>query len=95
MPSNDHFKLLYFAAASSYTGRESEAFPAPLPLNKLYTVLESRYPGIVEKVLGSCALTVNLEYVDVAEGSEALDDKTGIIIQPGDEVAIIPPVSSG
>jgi len=39
-------------------------------------------------VLDSCALTVNLEYVD-------LDDLEEEMIKEGDEVAIIPPVSSG
>lgn len=50
------------------------------------------YPGIQDKVLSSCAMTVNLEYVDLDE-----DDATDSAreIKDGDEVAIIPPVSSG
>ena len=44
-------------------------------------------------VLDSCAVTVNLEYVDVeVEGGE---EEAGVVINEGDEVAIIPPVSSG
>jgi len=86
-----HFTLLYFAGASTFTKKKSEFFPAPLPVLNLYDALDQQYPGIKEKVLSSCALTVNLEYVD-------LDDnvgENGLTIKEGDEVAIIPPVSSG
>jgi len=40
---------------------------------------------------------VNLEYVDIEEDSESKSDVTseGNLIKPGDEVGIIPPVSSG
>lgn len=46
------------------------------------------YPDINTKILHSCALTVNLEYID-------MDADAGMLINEGDEVAIIPPVSSG
>jgi molybdopterin converting factor small subunit len=85
----DQFTILYFAAANTFTKKKSESFPAPLQLSSLYDTLEKQYPGIKDKVLTSCALTVNLEYVD-------LDEKApDTMINPGDEVAIIPPVSSG
>lgn len=71
-------------------GRDSESLPAPLPLGKLFSELESRYPGVQAKILDSCLVTVNLDYVDVPE-----DGEDGALIQEGDEVAIIPPVSSG
>jgi len=83
------FTLLYFAAASSFTKKQDEYFAAPVSVSGLFDELESRYPGIKDKVLSSSALTVNLDYVDVDDGS----DKT--MIEEGDEVAIIPPVSSG
>jgi molybdopterin converting factor small subunit len=89
--SAGHFTILYFASASSYTSKDSEILQAPLPLSKLFETLEERYPGIKAKVLESCLVTVNLEYVDVT--GESAKDQT--IIQEGDEVAIIPPVSSG
>ncbi|KAL9115970.1 MAG: hypothetical protein Q9227_000338 [Pyrenula ochraceoflavens] len=99
MPS---FSILYFASASSYTGRSSELIPAPMPLTELFAALESRYPGIEKKILQSCAVTVNLEYVDMEkQSSESASDATksqseaGLVIQSGDEVALIPPVSSG
>ena len=59
------------------------------------------------KVLGSCAVTVNLEYVDIEEDGkeeggneeeekeEGKKRKKGLVIKEGDEVGIIPPVSSG
>ncbi len=82
--------VLYFAGASSYTGKESEAFPAPMPLGQLFAALESRHPGIGARILDSCLVTVNLDYVDVPK-----TDNDGVVIQPADEVAIIPPVSAG
>lgn len=62
--------------------------------SKLFEVLEEKYPGIKNKVLSSCAVTINLEYVDVEEDDDETP-KVARVIQDGDEVAIIPPVSSG
>lgn len=83
-----HFTILYFAAASSFTKKQYEYLPAPLKTSALFDDLERRYSGFKERVLGSCAVTVNLDYVDIDEPSDAS-------IQEHDEVAIIPPVSSG
>jgi molybdopterin synthase sulfur carrier subunit len=96
----DHFTLLYFASAASYTTKESEFIAAPLPLSNLFDHLDHLYPGIKIKVLTSCAVTLNTEYVDIddEEGVASEDNATKrvpVIIQAGDEVAIIPPVSSG
>lgn len=89
-----HFNLLYFASASTFTGKQFETLPAPLPLSQLFSTLEERYSGIRSKVLESCMVTINLSYVDVPE-----ENKDGgadeAVIKEGDEVAIIPPVSSG
>jgi len=86
------FAILYFASASSFTSKDSDVLPAPLPISQLFDKLEEQYPGIKAKVLQSCLVTINLEYVDMPEqGSEDL----GVVINEGDEVAIIPPVSSG
>jgi len=87
------FTLLYFAAATSYTHKQHDFLAAPLAVGKLYDLLEKEYPGMREKVLSSCALTVNLDYVDLDD--EAAKGEEAMIIQSGDEVAIIPPVSSG
>lgn len=87
------FTILYFAAATSFTGRQHDFLPAPLPISKLFNTLEEKYAGMKEKVLGSCAVTVNLEYVDLDE--EAEKGEAGLVIGERDEVGIIPPVSSG
>ena len=87
-----HFLLLYFASAASYTAKDFDTFEAPFPLSTLFDHLENCYTGIKEKVLDSCLVTVNLKYVDLPD-SEKSDRE--IIITAGDEVAIIPPVSSG
>lgn len=92
-PPPNHFRLLYFASAASFARKSSDTFPAPLPLADLFGVLEKRYPGMTEAVLNSCAVTVNLEYVDVEE--DGGKEKAGVVINAEDEVAIIPPVSSG
>lgn len=90
-PAKGHFNILYFAGASSFTSKEYESHPAPLALNKLFDTLENKYHGIKAGILASCLVTINLGYVDVP----AEDDECSIVIQEGDEVAIIPPVSSG
>lgn len=84
----DQFTLLYFASASSYTQKSSETFTAPSTAANLFTELEEKYPGMKERILGSCALTINLDYME-------LDKPEEVVINAGDEVAIIPPVSSG
>lgn len=96
------FTILYFAAASTFTNKTSERLPAPLPIRSLFPALELRYPGISAKVLSSCAVTINLEYVDMEDDSStvsasdgSLKDDGGGMVQVGDEVGIIPPVSSG
>jgi molybdopterin synthase sulfur carrier subunit len=100
--SDPNFTILYFAAASTFTNKTSELLPAPLPIRSLFSTLDSRYPGITTKVLNSCAVTINLEYVDVENDRNAVSasdngsEKEGEqMIQAGDEVGIIPPVSSG
>lgn len=89
----DHFRILYFASAASFTRKSSDILPAPIPITSLFGALETKYPGIRKTVLNSCAVTVNLEYVDVEE--EDGGEKGSVVIKVGDEVAIIPPVSSG
>ncbi|KAF2755345.1 hypothetical protein EJ05DRAFT_478363 [Pseudovirgaria hyperparasitica] len=87
-----YFTILYFAAASDITKKRSETLTAPVHVSQLFTLLDKKYPGLKDKVLCSSAITVNLEYVDV---DESMSDEEGLVIKAGDEVAIIPPVSSG
>ncbi|PGH14540.1 hypothetical protein AJ80_05860 [Polytolypa hystricis UAMH7299] len=96
--SSSTFQIHYFASASSFTQKHTESLPAPLPLHKLFDLLESRYPGIREKVLDSCAVSVGLEYVDVKDLEENGEEEEGgkmVMIGVGEEVAIIPPKNDG
>jgi molybdopterin converting factor small subunit len=93
-PPKGHFNILYFASATYYTSKNVEALPAPLPLRKLFATLEERYKGIRASVLEHSLVTVNLMYLDVPD-DKAAEGPDEIVIQEGDEVAIIPPVSSG
>ncbi|KAF2002044.1 hypothetical protein P154DRAFT_431586 [Amniculicola lignicola CBS 123094] len=83
-----HFSILYFAAAATFTTKSTEHLPAPVKARDLFARLEQNYPGIEAKVLSSCAVTVNLEYIDI-DGDDAPDRDRDI--KEGDEVAIIPP----
>jgi molybdopterin synthase sulfur carrier subunit len=98
-PRKGHLNVLYFASASTFTMKEYEAIPAPMPLGKLFAALEERHPGIKARILDSCLVTVNLDYVDVpaaaAPGSNGDAGSEQMMLNEGDEVAIIPPVSSG
>lgn len=94
-PPEGHFNVLYFASASSYTSREYDTFPAPLPISKLFDTLEEKHNGIKDKILSSCLVTVNLNYVDIPNNDDQDGPESGLVIQESDEVAIIPPVSSG
>jgi molybdopterin converting factor small subunit len=93
----DYFTVLYFASASSFTKKPSDFLAAPLEAAKLFDTLETMYPGMKQKILASCALTVNLDYIDLENqlNVSSTGSAEPLVIQEGDEVAIIPPVSSG
>ncbi|KAL8897674.1 MAG: hypothetical protein Q9207_007093 [Kuettlingeria erythrocarpa] len=90
--SPGHCSVLYFASAASFTRKSSEEVPTPLTVVDLYNHLEGNYPGIREKILTRSLLTINLQYVDTEDDDSDNPSKT---INEGDEVAVIPPVSSG
>lgn len=91
-----HFRILYFASAASFTHKESDTFAAPVIAGNIFGLLEELYPGMTKAVLSTCALTINLEYMDLDKGKAGIDGSDSKTkIQEGDEVAIIPPVSSG
>ena len=96
-PPPGFFRILYFAAAASFTKKGSEDLPAPLEMRKLFDLLDEKYPNMKFRVLSSCAVTVNLNYVDLNDDQEdgAASPSISTLISEGDEVAIIPPVSSG
>jgi molybdopterin synthase sulfur carrier subunit len=92
------FTLLLFANASSFASdTESLTLPAPTTLSRVLAELERRWPGIGAKVLSGSAFCVNLEYVDFEYAKNGAGEAEGgeVEIQVGDEVAVVPPVSSG
>lgn len=101
--ATDTFTLLLFASASSYAqDTETLQLRAPMRLAELFDELERRWPGMKRKVLRAAAVSVNLEYVDFEVGSdggvvEAAGETEGKVVwlRKGDEVAVVPPVSSG
>ncbi|KAI0192961.1 this family protein [Xylaria flabelliformis] len=94
-PPKGHFNVLYFASANSFTSKEYDTLPAPLAVSKLFDALEEKHSGIKDKILSSCLVTVNLNYVDVPNKDSEDASSPEMMIEEGDEVAIIPPVSSG
>lgn len=72
-----------FAAAAERVGRSAVELPLPVSVAALRRQLTDTWPSLRE-LLPRCAVAVNQEY--------ATDD---VGLQPGDEVAVIPPVSGG
>ncbi|KXN91735.1 Molybdopterin synthase sulfur carrier subunit [Leucoagaricus sp. SymC.cos] len=88
--SQNVITLLYFAAASTATGKTIEQIPIPssgLPLSSLSDHLASLYPSTnLAKVLQTSQWSVNEEMVD---------EPSSVTLKGGEEVAVIPPVSGG
>jgi molybdopterin converting factor small subunit len=89
--SSTTITILYFASASTATGKTIEKLSIPstgLPLPSLNDLLISHYPNNTNlpKVLNSSQWSVNEEMVD---------DPSSVILRGGEEVAVIPPVSGG
>jgi molybdopterin converting factor small subunit len=83
--------ILYFASASTATGKTTEKLAIPstgLPLPSLPSLLLSHYPNntSLPQVLSSSQWSIN---------AEMIDDPSYVILKGGDEVAVIPPVSGG
>jgi molybdopterin converting factor subunit 1 len=72
-----------FAAAAERAGALRVHLPLPSTVAHLRRALTDNVPSLVE-LLPRCAVAVNHEY--------ATDDTP---LSPGDEVAVIPPVSGG
>ena len=97
-PPSGHFRILYFATVASFTQKPFDDLHASVFLKDLFRILDSKYPGINKSVLASCAVTVNLDYVDVEETAYEDGSENHLRIttnKEGDEVAIITPLSSG
>ncbi|TFG71296.1 MAG: MoaD/ThiS family protein [Flavobacteriales bacterium] len=79
-------EILLFGIAKDIVGKSKIQFAAgegqPTSVKELRQTLESAYPDLGR--LSSMAVAVNSEYV-----------RDELILKPGDEIAIIPPVSGG
>lgn len=77
-------KLLYFGPVKDLAGRSEEVHNFDNPtLESVLSWLVATYPEL-ESLIQSCAISVNLEYVDPSAS-----------LTNDDEVAIIPPISAG
>ncbi|KAF9110483.1 hypothetical protein BGX27_006278 [Mortierella sp. AM989] len=82
-----HFTVLYFASAKDASKVDTDKFEWSDGINAqaLKQLLVDRHSGLAG-VLKTSMFAVNMEY---------MDDDDSWTVQPGDEVAIIPPVSGG
>ena len=79
-------KILYFSTAATQTGLREETWPLaePVTLAACWEGLLARHPGLA--ALRNCCLVArNQEFVR--------DEET--LLQPGDEIALLPPFSGG
>ena len=84
MKSSDSVKVLLFGAAADLAGtRQIELSTPGSTLDELWPLLARKHPALAP-MRGNLAFAVNGEY---ARG----DAK----VSPGDEVAVLPPVSGG
>jgi molybdopterin converting factor subunit 1 len=84
MTETGKVKVRFFGAAADLAGtRETELQSGETTLEELWTLLEERHPDL-SPMRNNLAFAVNEEY---ARG----EDHVG----PGDEVAVLPPVSGG
>jgi len=78
-------RVLFFAGAREMAGTAEAVFPwAGLSLATARQSLTQRYGADFERLLASCAMWVN-----------AQPAKPEKVLAPGDEVAVLPPVSGG
>lgn len=79
-----NIRVLFFGAAADRTGiRETEIPAEAATLAELWPLVEERYPGL-SPMRSTLAFAVNGEYA-----------RGGARVSPGDEVAVLPPVSGG
>jgi len=78
-------RVLFFGMLKDLTGRESESLSLtePATLNDVVRHYEERVPGL-KALLPAIALSINQEYAGLQSQ-----------LRPGDEIAMLPPVSGG
>jgi molybdopterin converting factor subunit 1 len=75
--------VLFFARLREIVGTERLLLAPPADVAQLRTALLAAHPNLAG-LLPQCVITVNAELVSDAQ-----------VLQPGDEVAVLPPVSGG
>lgn len=80
-------RVLFFARAKELVGcsETTLSVPSGTDTSALPRLLAAAHPQL-EPVLTTCLLSVNLQYVD---------EQAPRLLQPGDEVGVIPPISGG
>lgn len=76
--------ILFLGPLRDLAGVESREVPGPLDWN-----------GLLDAVGAEVAAQLKLARVNVACAGLVLADKTALLAQDGDEVALLPPVSGG
>lgn len=80
--------MLYFAKSAEIAGVRSETISVPQEIRalQLWKEIETLHPGLAD-VRNQVILAVRQEYVELGDQQ--------LWLQPGDEIAIIPPISGG
>ncbi|XP_068948415.1 molybdopterin synthase sulfur carrier subunit-like [Petaurus breviceps papuanus] len=88
MVQQSRVTVLYFARSAELAGVRSETISVPQQIKslKLSVEIESRHPRLAD-VRDQVIFAVRQEYVQL--GDQLL------FLQPGDEIAVIPPISRG
>ena len=78
-------RVLFFGAAADRAGTRETELPVEggMTLGEIWPLLTERHPDL-EPMRGTLAFAVNGEYA-----------RSGDAVSPGDEVAVLPPVSGG
>lgn len=87
-PLSFQIEVLYFAKSAEIAGVRSETISVPqeIKASQLWQELETLHPGLAD-VRNQVIFAVRQEYVELGDQQ--------LLLQPGDEVAIIPPISGG
>ncbi len=80
----------YFGPSKDFTSKESEKLDSITTLKDLYNHFVENYSVEFQKyVEENCGITLNYEYIEERNHPEEIQ------FEQGDEICIIPPVSSG
>ncbi|MEP3049989.1 MAG: MoaD/ThiS family protein [Erythrobacter sp.] len=76
--------IVFLGPLRDLAGRDASEVAAPLD-----------WAGLLSAVGPEVAQQLQLDRVNIACGGKVLSDKTTLMAQDGDEVALLPPVSGG